>query len=202
MSTSTTLIQPREIVNGGIVRGAPISERFDASLLGPHIKIAEIRFLRPLLCDDFYQELITKKAGRISNYNIDICPLEKAYPTDPNLEFLWTDYLLPFLSYCVLFQSLPHIGTQVGTNGIFKNANQYGENLGVDGITFLQDTVLSSIGILKEDLRRYLCENKQLFPAFCSDCNCSCNCGVDGCLECKKPKRYAPKLGIIFYNKE
>lgn len=199
MSTAITLIQPEEIVNGGLLRGAPISMRFDAAELGPHIKLAEIRFLKPLICNEFYQYLILEKDGRVSSYNIDICPLEDAYPNDPILEKLWTEFLLPYLSYCVLFQALPYIAIKTTSNGIFTNETQFAENVGKTGFKILQDTTLSNIEILREELRKHLCKNQNIYPLFCADCHCNCDCGISGCEECEDTKVKAPNLGIILY---
>jgi hypothetical protein len=202
MSTSTTLIQPQEVVNDGILNGGPISDRFDAALLSAHVKPAEIRFLRPLLCEAFYLDLIKEKTNLISNYNALICPVVEAYgPTKPVYEKLWQEYILPFLSYAVLYQSAPFIGTQIGSNGIFAMNTQFSETQGIAGAKYIQDTLLNTIEILKEELRRHLCENVALYPLFCNDCHCNCDCGAEDCKECKRTKPHTPKLGIVFYGK-
>ena len=46
MSTVDTLIQASEVVNQGIVRGAPMGNRFDASQIAPNIAEGERRFLK------------------------------------------------------------------------------------------------------------------------------------------------------------
>ena len=193
-----TLIQPQEITNAGILRAAPISSRFDAALLSAHIKPAELRFLRPLICEEFYLYLIEQKAGRVSNYNAAICPdLLDAFPSAPELENLWREYLLPFLSYAVLWQALPTIGLQIASAGIFNNDAQFGAGQGVDGVKFLQDTILTTIDVLKADLLRHLCKNRATYPLFCADCVCPCDHG-DGC-QCDDTKANGGSLGIVFY---
>jgi hypothetical protein len=200
MSTSTTLIQPAEVVNGGILKAAPVSDRFDSSLLGPHIKPAEIRFLRPLLCEEFYLDPITQKAGIISNYNDKICPIVEAYPNNAVYESLWKEYLLPFLGYSVLWQALPFIGTQIRTTGVLALQSEYAENLDIKGVKYMKDTILTSIEIMTEELRRHLCENKDIYPLFKSDKFCKCECNNSDCNECKRSKVHASKLGIMFYD--
>lgn len=202
MSTSITLIQPQEVVNDGILNGAPISDRFDAALLAAHVKPAELRFFRSIVCEEFYLYMIAEKENEISNYNPDICPVVEAYPNNSVLENFWTQYARPFLSYCVLFQSLPFIGMQLGSNGIIVNSTQFGQPQGKDGIKFLQDTLLNTIEILGEEMRRHLCENKNIYPLVCFDCICKCDCNNTDCNECSRSKPHAPKMGIVFYNKE
>jgi hypothetical protein len=200
MSTSTTLIQPAEVVNGGILKAAPVSDRFDSSLLAAHVKPAEIRFLRPLLCEDFYLDLIAEKNGIVSNYNDKICPIVEAYPNNATYETLWKEYLLPFLGYSVLWQSLPFIGVQVASTGILELQSDYSQNTGISGVKFMQDTLLTSIEVMTEELRRHLCENKDIYPLFKSDKFCKCECNNDDCNECKRSKVHASKLGIMFYD--
>jgi hypothetical protein len=196
---STTLIQPQEVVNGGIVNAAPISDRFDAALLGAHVKPAEIRFLRPILCEAFYLDLIETKENLISSYNAAICPIVEAYPSDPVKEKLWVEYVLPFLSYCVLWQSAPFIGTQIASNGILEMNTQFSTPTGKSGAKYIQDSLLSTIEILSENLKRYLCKNKELFPLFCDECHCKCDCNKTDCCECSDSKLSGPKIGIVFY---
>jgi hypothetical protein len=186
MSTASTLIQPQEVVNDGILNGGPP---------------AEIRFLRPLLCEAFYLDLIATKTNPTSNYNPAICPVTEAYPSNPVYESLWKEYLLPFLSYCVLFQSAPFIAVQIASNGILAGHTQFSETKDISGAKYIQDTLLTTIEILKEDLRRHLCENKELYPLFCADCHCVCDCNGEGCHECKNSKVHAPRLGVVLYNK-
>lgn len=195
-----TLIQAQEVTNAGILRGAPLSSRFDSALLSAHIKPAEIRFLRPIICEPFYLELIDKKAGIISNYNAAICPdLQDAFPTDAVLENLWTEYLLPFLSYCVLWQALPTIGLQIASAGVFTGDTYGGQGQGENGVKFLQDSLLSTIEVMRDDLLRHLCKNRALYPDFCADCVCGCEAS-DNCDDTKATG--APSLGIIFYDKK
>lgn len=198
---SITLIQPQEVVNDGILNGGPISDRFDAALLAAHVKPAELRFLRPILCEAFYLDLIETKTNKISNYNPAICPVTEAYPSDPVKEKLWTEYLLPFLSYCVLWQSAPFIGTQIASNGILEMNTQFSSPQGAKGAKYIQDTLMSTIEILTEDLKRYLCKNKALFPLFCDECHCKCQCNKSGCTECNESKLSGPKLGIVLHDK-
>lgn len=195
----TTLIQPQEITNAGVLKAAPISSRFDAALLSAHIKPAEIRFLRPIICEEFYLYLIEQKGGTVSNYNAAICPdLAEAFPTAAELETLWREYLLPFLSYAVLWQALPTIGVQIASAGIFSGDTYGGQGQGIEGVKFLQDSILTTIEIMQADLLRYLCKNKSVYPLFCAECVCPCE-SSDCCDD--KTASGAPGLGVVFYDK-
>lgn len=195
MGTATTLIDALEVVSGGIVKNTPISSRFDAALLSSHIKTAELRFLKPVLCEDFYLDLIAQKEN-VSNYNENICPAAEAYPSNALYESLWKEYLLPYLSHCVLYEALPFVAVQIGSNGLFENSIEFGTNTGLEGVKFIQDTLMTKINILKKDLLDYLCENQAQFPLFCNDCHCK---ESEECNDCSGTDSNSNDLGIIFY---
>ena len=65
MSTVITLIKVQEVVNTGILKATPLSSRFDASLLSPWLDIAEKRFLKTFICDDFYKGKYRKELGEV-----------------------------------------------------------------------------------------------------------------------------------------
>ncbi|MCK4884409.1 MAG: hypothetical protein KAS30_06040, partial [Candidatus Diapherotrites archaeon] len=114
MATVTTLIQPPEIVNTGILSAAPLNSRFDASKLSSVVHLAEDRFLKTFICAEFYADLVAQKNTVPSNYNTDLGPLVQAYPLNADSEFLWTEYLLSFLSRAVYYLALPEIVLQTG----------------------------------------------------------------------------------------
>jgi hypothetical protein len=69
---ATTLINVQEVINGGIVRPAPLNARFDAQLLAPQILAAELRFVKPILCADLYAAMIADKVDYSGTPNYQI----------------------------------------------------------------------------------------------------------------------------------
>lgn len=204
---ATTLIQPSEIVNGGIVRPIPITARFDSQLLAPHVQGAELKFIKPKLCADLYNDMIAQKNPTPSNYNPDVGPIVQAFPGNANYETLWTEYLLALDSYAVMFTALPFISVQTGTNGLYLNDSQFGENAGLKGSKYLQDALLSNqIEPICEAMLDYLCNNAANYPLFKSDLKCKdcggCDCGQGECqglTSCRKKGPIDKKLGIFIY---
>lgn len=203
---ATTLIQPSEIVNGGIVRPVPTTVRFDAQLLAPHVQAAELKFIKYKLCADLYNDMIAQKNPTPSNYNPNVGPIVQAFPSDPNYETLWTEYLLSLTSYAVFYIALPFISVQTGTNGLYLNDSQFGENAGLKGSKYLQDATLNNqIEPISDAMLDFLCNNAADYPLFKSDLkckDCGCDCGESECkglTSCRKKGPINKKLGIFLY---
>lgn len=169
------MIQPGEVVNGGLLKATPLNARFDLTLVAPHIADAERLHVVPTICEAFYDALIEKKSGAISNYNTSIGPLTKAFPAvgDAAYETLWTKYLMNFCAWAVYYEALPFIVLQSGTNGVYIPQAEHAQNAGVSGAKFLQDTALRRLRAIQDVTREYLCANAGDFPDFCKSDICT-----------------------------
>jgi hypothetical protein len=180
-----TLIKAKEVVSGGVLKPAPITNQFDPALVAPHIQVAEYSYLVPLICKEMYQDMISKQNTDASNYNPDLGPLVEKFPSDANYETLWAEHLEQLISYAVILTALPLVGMQIATSGVFFNQIEWGENAGVKGVTFLEDRIKQNLNTRQGMLQNYLCENADnypLFPAdkFCNSCNCEGGCDCEG----------------------
>lgn len=196
-----TLIQPNEVVNSGLLRAAPINNRFDAQLLTPHIAAAEESFVVPVLTRDFYEWLIEQKAGRVSNYNTSIAAQVKAFDGAglEKAEELWKVHLLPYCAWAVYFEALPFIAFQTGSNGVFLAQTEHANNVGASGVKFLQDTTRRRIDQMKERMLVWLCENKAEFTEFDGTSICPEESGCDGSTETKNTLEN--RFGIYYTTK-
>jgi hypothetical protein len=178
--TTPTLIQPNEVVNGGVLKPTPLSARFDVTLIAPHIEVAMERHVIPVICQAFYDVLLLKKANRVSNYNTVVGTLTPAFVgTDTALEAFWRKYLLDFCALAVYYEAIPYLTLQTGSNGIITPQVQYGQSASVSSSKYLQDTVMDRLNFLGSRIRKYLCDNHTDFPDFCysSLCEQACGCG-------------------------
>jgi len=176
MSTETTLIQAAEVVNQGILKGSPLSSRFDASQISPNIGEAERRFFKTFINDEFYNDLVAEKNPTPSNYNSDLGALVEAFPTNADYETLWKEKFFPFLSRACYHESLDNIVIQIGSNGGFVNHTEYGDNVGIKGLKFLKDSALQTLEGMQPDIIKYLCDNKDKYPLwdaepYCGECD-------------------------------
>ena len=186
MSTVITLTTANDVVNTGNLKATPLNSRFDQSLLSMWLDIAEKRFLRKsksFMCDEFYNYMLSKVNSTPANYNpkLNNGVIVLKFPNNPELETLWTQHLLPYLSLAVYYVALPHIGLQTGSNGIFAANTEFAQNTGVSGVKYLQTSVLENIKDLKDPIVKFLCDNEALYPLFCREGVCKCSC--DGCIE-------------------
>lgn len=188
-----TLINPVEVTQGGMFRPTPANARFDASQLGPHIRSAELLHIVPLLGADLYHDMITVKAGRISQYNPNLAEVVTAFPTNTPYETLWRIYLLELCGLCVLYEALPFIVAQIGASGVFFANTEYAQNVGEKGGKYLQDTLKRRIQAISEATRVYLCENKATYTAFDSK-----GCPSGGCGEEEKQQHITQRFGMFY----
>lgn len=203
MSAALTLISPNEVVNGGIVRPVPTNSRFDSQLLAPNVAISEERFLIPVLCRAFYEDLIAQKTTDDSNYNANIGPVVPKFSGNADYETLWKDYLQEVTARGVYIMSLNNIAIQTGSNGMYYNNSEHSQNVGVSGLKYTRDQELQKLELAKNRMLRYLCENAALYPLwpkdrFCKDCGCSCNDDCD-CTTSTPKKGPGYNLGIVIY---
>lgn len=188
MPVQTVLIQEQEVINGGGLKASPLPARFDALLLTAHIKTAMDRHVRDFIGEDFYNALVSEKGTTVSNYNADLGAIVPAFTT-PAYETLWKEYLLEFCSNAVVYESLLYIGLQMGSNGIYTNSTEYGENVGLEGVNAIKDDLLERIKLNKKYLQRYLCANSDTYTLYDSATNCD---------ECKEEDK-GDFLGFILY---
>lgn len=192
--TTPTLIQPGEVVNGGLLKATPLNSRFDLTLIAPHIADAERLHVVPEICEAFYNALITKKAGAISNYNTSIGPLAKAFPevADAAYETLWTKYLMSLCAWAVYYEALPFIVMQTGANGVYIPQTEHAQNVGVSGVKYLQDTALRRLRALQDITKEYLCANADSFPDFCRTDTCT------GCDDAAPENDVLARYGLFY----
>ncbi|MEM9822893.1 MAG: hypothetical protein AAF985_17570, partial [Bacteroidota bacterium] len=138
---ATTLTQAQEIVNSGLVRPAPIDVRFDALLLSPHIDFAEKRFVQSVIGKELFNALKTEKANTISNYNANYGAIQAAFTTE-HFELLWKEYLFQFCSICVVYEAIPFIIQQIGSQGLMINNTEFSTSSGVSGGKYIQDALM------------------------------------------------------------
>lgn len=189
-----TLIQAQEVINGGVLRPAPMNARFDSGLIGPHIADAERAHIIPVIGEALYATLLSKKNTLPCNYNAALGPIVKAFPAsgDAALESLWVDHLHQLTAWAVLYEALPFIGLQTGSAGVFSINTEHANNEGTKGIAFTQDAMRRRIDIKVEGLKAYLCANATDCPDYDTT-----NCPGTSCGE-STPKKRLKRYGLNY----
>lgn len=161
------LIQASEITQGGIARPGPTDIRMDNALLSPHIQAAEWAWVAPILGDTFYDALQAEK-GNSSAFTTS------AYQT------LWNTHLKALCSNASIYEAAPFVVMQLGSNGLYLNSQDYGSNVGIDGVKFYQDTLRTRIARQQERMKDWLCTCAANLPAFDSSAmGCPSGCDQD-----------------------
>jgi len=179
--TTQTLIQPNEVVNGGVLKATPMNARFDVSLISPHIADAERMHVVPVIGQALYDTLMAEKDGTISNYNTAIGTVTEAFSTAA-YETLWKKYLMQLCGWATYYEALPFINMQTGANGTFVTNPEFAQNAGVSGTKFLQDQAKRRIQSLTDAITEYLCANAADFTDY-DNTNCptaDCKAETDG----------------------
>lgn len=193
-----TIINANEVINGGIVRPTPLNARFDVQLISPNVLVAELRYIKPLLCAELYNDMIAEKNASDANYNPNVGAIVQKFPTNAFYEALWVEYLQELCARAVLVQSLPSIAYQTGSNGVYQNNSEYATNAGDKGYKALQDANTQAIEALTGAVKQYLCDNRANFPLYPADELCKCESGCD-CDTCKGLSPYTKQnFGLIF----
>lgn len=175
--TENTIIQPSEVIDGGVLSSSPLPTSFDPALIAPHVKDAESRWVVPVLCQAQYDAMVSEGGQIISNYNTDCGPLSIKFATTAVYETFWTACLRQYIAWAVVFEALPFIGIQIANGGIFQGSSAFSENAGVSGLKWLATEYEDRLDRKKKDILKYLCTNSGDFPLW-ADCHCS-DCGCE-----------------------
>lgn len=99
-----------EIITVDEVKSATIPDtNFDTSLLSRYIFIAQSRYIKPVLGDDFYEEMVEQVDGSTL--------------TADNTALL-DDWIKPALAYFVTYLALPQIRNEITEKGIMNNSSE------------------------------------------------------------------------------
>ena len=163
---TATLIQPSEIIQGGLARQTPTDIRFDASLVSPHIRDAEARWVVPVLTEAFYEVLAAEKGT------------SSAFSTVAYQE-LWDTHLKQYCAFACLYEAAPFVVMQMGSNGLYLNSNEYGQTAGQEGLKFWHDELAERLERKRDRLFAYLCSCAAALTGFdssgagCQDPDCN-----------------------------
>lgn len=143
----------------------------DQSEIAQHIEDAERRYIKPILGDTFYSNLIDFKLTDTCNYNEDKGAIIWKYANlNENTsrrvyERLFQKHLYKLSAYAVWHQALPFIGVKSTNAGIMLNNTEFAQNIGFEGVRFLQQQILDNINARQQELKDYLKDNESDFTA-------------------------------------
>jgi hypothetical protein len=116
-------------------------------LISPHIQDAEYRWIVPAIGLTFYDTLIADKGS------------STAFTSTAYQDFGQSIKIL--LRQCRSLRSFALYGHATWNKWALYVDNEYGQNVGVEGLKFYQDTLLQRLDVKKKRIKDYLCSLAQ-----------------------------------------
>ena len=155
---------------------APVSKNTDvtASILQMILQAQE-NYILPIICDDMYNELQTQ-------INTNTVTADNA---------VLLSYIKPALAWFTLYELYPFMWAKAREMGVVKQKNDSVDAVQLSDVTYLRGQAYKNAEKGVERLRKYVCDNKILYPLItvincnncggCSiSCSGSCDCGCKG----------------------
>lgn len=174
---------PQEVAGIDLQSPNPESTALSQRTVANNIAPAETRYLLPLLGKELLDDMIANRNSVPSSYPSGGPNVEK-FPSNAAYEDLWKRFLLNYISQGVLLETLPFIQYQISQQGIVAKDTEYSKHSGKEGLGRITDQLNTRIGILEEQIKKHICENRDDFPLYpvdelCDDCGCK-DCGYTG----------------------
>jgi hypothetical protein len=191
-----SILSAYEVLAGGVLRQTSLEVRMDQNEIAPHIEDAEFRYVKPILGDTFYQYLVDNKLTDGCNYNTDkgatvwkYGDIETATDTAIANDNLFTSRLYKLCALAVWHQALPYIGVKTTNQGIMLNNTEFTQNVGFEGVRFLQQQIMENIIARQNELKTHLKNNESDFTS------AGYGTDTDDC----ETENTSNNLGIIFH---
>lgn len=189
------------ITTDEVIFHAPTKQTLDPRTIQNSIIIAEERFIRPALGDDFYEALIESKnividSGNKSTYESQILAatgkavtliageiLNAAELLSVDNLALWKQHLWKLTAECVMLLAVPEAFVQFGSEGVV-HTSPVASPLNTTGISTpelksvrwaMDKKLMDRIDPLMEAMHAWLCKRKASYPLYDKDCDCDAN---------------------------
>lgn len=117
---------------------------------------AQLRYIKPLLCDAYYDELITE--------------IQTSTLTPENEELL-DNYIKPCQAWYTYYLLIPFAWSKTRDGGQINNTGDFYTTVTRDDVKYIQNNTLEYAQDAAIRLVKYLKENRDLYPTW-EDCNC------------------------------
>lgn len=156
---------------------SPIPANYNIDDIKPYFKIAEEIWVKPVIGDDLYEELIEQ----VINNKI----------TQVNSTLLL--HIYPYLSFAICYEALPFIAFNLSEVGITKGKSDNSDSVDTKDINFISTRFRSTLETLKLSLVEWLCLVSDNFPLLDKSICSECGCGVNNKLVNKRLQMYSTK---------
>lgn len=140
---------------------SPIPLNYNISEVKNYIGVAEKIWVKPIIGDDLFDEI----EEQVANNEV----------SEENATLLTEGGLWQYLSFATVYEALPIIWGHISEVGITKGKSDNSDSLSLKDITYMQQHLRSQVEVLKDQLKKWLCEHRTSFPLL-NVCACGCSC--------------------------
>lgn len=154
---------------------SPIGKNYDYSEIMLYVPVATEIWLRPLIGSDLLDEIEEQVASNTVS--------------EENAALLTEGKLWQYLCYATCYEGLPFLWTNISEVGITLGKSDNSDSITLKDLTYIQQHLRNQVEVLKDSVKRYICEHSELFPlADVCACECSC-CGNNAKLNYPNPNQ-------------
>lgn len=154
---------------------SPIPLNFNMKELKNYIKVAQEIWVRPLIGSDLLDEI----EEQVKNNTV----------SEENATLLTDGGLWQYLSYSTCLEGLPFLWAHISEVGVTKGKSDNSDSLDLKDMTYVSQHLRNQVEVLKDQLKKWLCEHYDSFPTVdvCA-CGCSNCCNHDAKLNYPNPQ--------------
>lgn len=143
---------------------SPYPINYDTKEIENYIKLAEDIWLRPVIGDEWYEELQEQVAeNKVSDIN-STALIEAIYP---------------YLGFAVCYEALPMTWAHINEIGVTKGKSDNADSLSLKDMTYVQNHIRNQVEVRKDYLIKWLMSHQRYFPKVWG-CECECSCRMNG----------------------
>ena len=155
---------------------SPIGKNYDYSEIMLYVPVATEIWLRPLigsaLLDEIEQQVKTNTVS------------------EANATLLTEGGLWQYLCYATCYEGLPFLWTNISSVGITLGKSDNSDSITLKDLTYIQQHLRNQVEVLKDQLKKWLCEHSVSFPLV-DLCKCGCSRCEDNNAKLNKPNPQA-----------
>ena len=154
---------------------SPIPLNYNLAEVKNYIPVAEKIWVIPLIGYDLYDEINEQVADN------EVSP--------ENATLLTEGGLWQYLAFATVFEALPMIWSHISEVGVTKGKSDNSDSLDLKDMTYVSQHLRNQVEVLKDQLKKWLCEHYDSFPTVdvCA-CGCSNCCNHDAKLNYPNPQ--------------
>lgn len=140
---------------------SPIPLNYNMAEIKNYIPVATKIWVVPVIGRNLYNELEQQvKTNTVS---------------EANATLLTEGGLWQYLCYATCYEGLPFLWTNISAVGITLGKSDNSDSITLKDLTYIQQHLRNQVEVLKDQLKKWLCEHSVSFPLVdCCGCGCSC----------------------------